>query len=125
MIAPTSTFDSALPEHLRDNLPQIIPQKHIQTPEGGDFRVIGGGEEDGGLAAVEVLAAHIVGVVQQQKAPGGDVGAALVDGIVVCGVLGGVDAPVQVAVKLAPLLPGRSEERRVGKECRSRWSPYH
>src|SRR2546430_10802350 len=24
---------------------------------------------------------------------------------------------------LGPL--GRSEERRVGKECRSRWSPYH
>src|SRR2546421_3986974 len=23
------------------------------------------------------------------------------------------------------LAPGRSEERRVGKECRSRWSPYH
>ena len=23
------------------------------------------------------------------------------------------------------LLQGRSEERRVGKECRSRWSPYH
>ena len=22
-------------------------------------------------------------------------------------------------------LPQRSEERRVGKECRSRWSPYH
>ena len=22
-------------------------------------------------------------------------------------------------------LTGRSEERRVGKECRSRWSPYH
>src|SRR5215217_9400493 len=21
--------------------------------------------------------------------------------------------------------PSRSEERRVGKECRSRWSPYH
>src|SRR2546426_10419268 len=31
---------------------------------------------------------------------------------------------------LAELTPGdlnrsRSEERRVGKECRSRWSPYH
>jgi len=27
---------------------------------------------------------------------------------------------------LGPVLhPGRSEERRVGKECRSRWSPYH
>ena len=23
------------------------------------------------------------------------------------------------------VLPYRSEERRVGKECRSRWSPYH
>src|SRR2546426_695347 len=25
----------------------------------------------------------------------------------------------------ASLVDGRSEERRVGKECRSRWSPYH
>ena len=25
----------------------------------------------------------------------------------------------------APRKGGRSEERRVGKECRSRWSPYH
>src|SRR2546422_10844428 len=24
-----------------------------------------------------------------------------------------------------PARPLRSEERRVGKECRSRWSPYH
>ena len=24
-----------------------------------------------------------------------------------------------------PLMLNRSEERRVGKECRSRWSPYH
>src|SRR2546427_3294851 len=24
-----------------------------------------------------------------------------------------------------PLVLARSEERRVGKECRSRWSPYH
>ena len=23
------------------------------------------------------------------------------------------------------IVDGRSEERRVGKECRSRWSPYH
>src|SRR3712207_9234253 len=27
---------------------------------------------------------------------------------------------------LTPFVPtARSEERRVGKECRSRWSPYH
>src|SRR5580698_1000448 len=25
----------------------------------------------------------------------------------------------------APAVSARSEERRVGKECRSRWSPYH
>ena len=27
--------------------------------------------------------------------------------------------------KVRPMNTGRSEERRVGKECRSRWSPYH
>jgi len=27
--------------------------------------------------------------------------------------------------KAAKVAKGRSEERRVGKECRSRWSPYH
>ena len=30
-----------------------------------------------------------------------------------------------VAVKAGGPDPARSEERRVGKECRSRWSPYH
>src|ERR1035437_10987498 len=33
----------------------------------------------------------------------------------------------ELAVKYfqASLMQNRSEERRVGKECRSRWSPYH
>src|SRR5258708_39932372 len=30
-----------------------------------------------------------------------------------------------VAVAEEVARPARSEERRVGKECRSRWSPYH
>src|SRR5687767_15818516 len=30
-----------------------------------------------------------------------------------------------LGLKLAAILGMRSEERRVGKECRSRWSPYH
>src|SRR5438477_11387756 len=30
-----------------------------------------------------------------------------------------------VAVAYAAAFGVRSEERRVGKECRSRWSPYH
>ena len=29
------------------------------------------------------------------------------------------------ATKFTLWSPTRSEERRVGKECRSRWSPYH
>src|SRR5215813_12541465 len=37
-----------------------------------------------------------------------------------------VDALVADAVTRVQSLDGRrSEERRVGKECRSRWSPYH
>ena len=45
---------------------------------------------------------------------------------------GGVDAAVREAavehdlgVTRALELFERSEERRAGKECRSRWSPYH
>ena len=34
-----------------------------------------------------------------------------------------IDYNVQIRVKEDG--SGRSEERRVGKECRSRWSPYH
>src|SRR3712207_9561528 len=32
---------------------------------------------------------------------------------------------VNALLGLPPVVVGRSEERRVGKECRSRWSPYH
>ena len=32
-----------------------------------------------------------------------------------------LDAPLEVG----EVNRARSEERRVGKECRSRWSPYH
>src|SRR5256885_9755192 len=36
-------------------------------------------------------------------------------------------SPVSVYDFIYPqgMVEGRSEERRVGKECRSRWSPYH
>src|SRR2546425_11781202 len=36
----------------------------------------------------------------------------------------GVEAHTGMAAD-APFCENRSEERRVGKECRSRWSPYH
>src|SRR3712207_7290974 len=35
------------------------------------------------------------------------------------------DAPLAVEQHLGGDVDRRSEERRVGKECRSRWSPYH
>ena len=40
-----------------------------------------------------------------------------------CGVPPFTGAPAQVLAQHAH--DDRSEERRVGKECRSRWSPYH
>src|SRR2546427_4076194 len=40
------------------------------------------------------------------------------DGVLVMGLLRS-DPPLDQSI------PYRSEERRVGKECRSRWSPYH
>ena len=33
--------------------------------------------------------------------------------------------PVPGCWSIRPRAEARSEERRVGKECRSRWSPYH
>ena len=33
--------------------------------------------------------------------------------------------PVMVGPSSSHTAGARSEERRVGKECRSRWSPYH
>src|SRR5579862_3580346 len=36
-----------------------------------------------------------------------------------------VEPGLQAAHRIRSNHSGRSEERRVGKECRSRWSPYH
>ena len=49
--------------------------------------------------------------------------------IKVIGVGGGgnnaVNRMIDEQVKGIEFIAVRSEERRVGKECRSRWSPYH
>ena len=37
----------------------------------------------------------------------------------------GLGLVLAVCTIAAQLIYWRSEERRVGKECRSRWSPYH
>ena len=40
-------------------------------------------------------------------------------------ILAGLEKPDDGALQMQQGLTTRSEERRVGKECRSRWSPYH
>src|SRR5260221_8954514 len=35
------------------------------------------------------------------------------------------DLVCRLLLSITYCMRGRSEERRVGKECRSRWSPYH
>ena len=55
---------------------------------------------------------HAVGVLRSLTVNNADNRAAIAQ-------LGGIEA------LLAVLAVRRSEERRVGKECRSRWSPYH
>src|SRR3712207_9324600 len=93
----------------------------------------GAGADPPGVAAVLQVAQHHAGL-------GGEVG--LDEHLVAAHVLDVVDvldvdralldagaavgaAPQHVGVDDPALLEGRSEERRVGKECRSRWSPYH
>ena len=46
-----------------------------------------------------------------------------IDGIILLEVIN--DESAEEAIKDLCNIDGRSEERRVGKECRSRWSPYH
>ena len=41
------------------------------------------------------------------------------------GALDFLEKPITMQKLLAAVKRVRSEERRVGKECRSRWSPYH
>src|SRR3989441_5411705 len=47
-------------------------------------------------------------------------------GVLVGGIIPEADIAKLLEMGVARVFgPGRSEERRVGKECRSRWSPYH
>src|SRR6266446_6855214 len=61
------------------------------------------------------------GVEEQQITGGGDDDLAYDDGACAGNPSGQIlGEPVRTVER-----PDRSEERRVGKECRSRWSPYH
>src|SRR5256885_287035 len=88
-------------------------------------------EGDITLYALGVIAKDLDGTVKVKKTPDSfALGAGT--GLAVGGLIGLLGGPLGVVVGAATgSLLGtvrdywRSEERRVGKECRSRWSPYH
>ena len=96
------------------------------------------------IAAGMVWLAAAAPVAAQESAPSQD--AVELDGVVVRGVRGAQASAINIKrdavqvmdsvsaeditctasrLMLIALAWARSEERRVGKECRSRWSPYH
>ena len=76
------------------------------------------------LSPAFLTTTNIVNVIRQMSIIG--LIALGVTGVIVSG---GIDlssgSVVGAACVVAASLAQRSEERRVGKECRSRWSPYH
>ena len=70
----------------------------------------------GGLARVVLRMLDELGVFFFQAEDG--IRVKLVTGVQTCAL------PIYHG-RAAGTVPPRSEERRVGKECRSRWSPYH
>ena len=76
---------------------------------------------DSVLAQTLVLSGQAEGA---QGLEGGHDNIDVVDDGAACGEHAG-DVVEQLANVQEHVPSGRSEERRVGKECRSRWSPYH
>src|SRR2546425_11551406 len=66
--------------------------------------------------AVGYLIVYITGYMPEIGYRSGSIG-------LLIGVFGLV--PILTGIPFGVLSDRRSEERRVGKECRSRWSPYH
>ena len=136
---PDTTVSAAVPPALA--VPRAAPDRNlalelVRVTEAAAMaagRWVGRGDKNGGDgAAVDAMRALIgtvsmrgvvvIGEGEKDEAPmlynGEEVG----DGTgPLCDVA--VD-PIDGTTLMAKGMP-RSEERRVGKECRSRWSPYH
>src|SRR3712207_7126821 len=78
------------------------------------------GIRDIGVTGVQTCALPISGLPKEQRSR------AILIGIAAATVLRIIFAGLTTQLlQIVGLLLARSEERRVGKECRSRWSPYH
>src|SRR3712207_7000204 len=85
----------------------------VQTCGSSDLLLLGAHEEHG-AAAMGERRCELLGLLQE------GLGLQEVDDVDAAALA--VDEAAHLGVPPARL---RSEERRVGKECRSRWSPYH
>jgi len=96
--------------------------KHQVAKEGGSSiqAAIDSGDENQAMQIMAAGAAALSARLHREK---------LFDGMIVLGGTMGTDLALDVCAVLPLGVPkyivSRSEERRVGKECRSRWSPYH
>ena len=105
-----------------------MPDVGHSAVSGDDARVFGQDEQFGAdiMDEVGVVAAREVGsaygFVKQHVARDKQPCFGAIENDVAGRVAGDVQDLEGVAANLEQL---RSEERRVGKECRSRWSPYH
>src|SRR2546422_75686 len=96
-----------------------------KLPEAGEQLTVGAGSTLSVALTLNVTTAprRLVAVVMRE--PGSDRIGAVTSAKLAVTVVLAVRVTLQLPVpEQAPLQP-RSEERRVGKECRSRWSPYH
>src|SRR3989441_11711157 len=90
--------------------------------------------QSGDLVTATVASGPAGATLTNATATTGATGAAPFSGLAISGPTGtytlsfgasGLTAVTTGSINLAAGPAARSEERRVGKECRSRWSPYH
>src|SRR5690348_17995062 len=89
------------------------------------------GIRDGRVTGVQTCALPISAELADRRAPPPPRGRGMSIMLILLGLVGvALLAALTVFVAMRPvwaayIFLARSEERRVGKECRSRWSPYH
>ena len=76
-------------------------------------------------SVLKTRCASIPSVLQCQRNQNSVTAAATASATSTCSVTVTWAGLLPTAISLASEARSRSEERRVGKECRSRWSPYH
>ena len=114
--AIADTLDAAIPTIVQANADDLAQGRERGMAEGLLDRLM---LEEARIRAI----AEAVREVAALPDPVGEVvrGSTLANGLQIRQ----VRVPMGVVGMIYEARPNRSEERRVGKECRSRWSPYH